>query len=224
MNLKRYNGEFYIMEYEETEEKNLKLFVDVLNKNYQEIINFFNLKKLEKKIIIKLWNNVNNFRNYNKNKLNFDEQEWIVARTHYNDMEIDILTLEERRKCKGHNNDNIDTLLKCLIHEFVHICHLNYSANTLKWYGETLAVILSKQYNNCELHIDCTLDELLNKNINYINYYTIGKYLFDTYDRKYILELLRDKKLLEEQTPIIYEKAKLYIRNNKLNKQNVMKY
>ncbi|MDD7151219.1 MAG: hypothetical protein PUH43_04725, partial [Clostridium sp.] len=59
---------------------------------------------------------------------------------------------------------------------------------------------------------------------NYINYYTIGKYLFDTYDRKYILELLRDKKLLEEQTPIIYEKAKLYIRNNKLNKQNVMKY
>ena len=49
MNLKRYNGEFYIMEYEETEEKNLKLFVDVLNKNYQEIINFFNLKKLEKK-------------------------------------------------------------------------------------------------------------------------------------------------------------------------------
>ena len=42
MNLKRYNGEFYIMEYEETEEKNLKLFVDVLNKSYQEIINFFN--------------------------------------------------------------------------------------------------------------------------------------------------------------------------------------
>ena len=37
------------MEYEETEEKNLKLFVDVLNKSYQEIINFFNLKKLEKK-------------------------------------------------------------------------------------------------------------------------------------------------------------------------------
>ena len=40
MNLKRYNGEFYIMEYEETEEKNLKLFVDVLNKSYQEIINY----------------------------------------------------------------------------------------------------------------------------------------------------------------------------------------
>ena len=32
---------------------------------------------------------------------------------------------------------------------------------------------------------------------------------------KYQIEL---KKLLEEQTPIIYEKAKLYIRNNKLNK------
>ena len=54
MNLKRYNGEFYIMEYEETEEKNLKLFVDVLNKNYQEIINFFNLKKLEKNFGIML--------------------------------------------------------------------------------------------------------------------------------------------------------------------------
>lgn len=54
MNLKRYNGEFYIMEYEETSEKNPKLFVDVLNKSYQEIINFFNLKKLEKKITIKL--------------------------------------------------------------------------------------------------------------------------------------------------------------------------
>ena len=26
-------------------------------------------------------------------------------------MEIDILTLEERRKCEGHNNDNVDTLL-----------------------------------------------------------------------------------------------------------------
>ena len=52
MNLKRYNGEFYIMEYEETEEKNLKLFVDVLNKSYQEIINFFNLKKFSSRYLL----------------------------------------------------------------------------------------------------------------------------------------------------------------------------
>ena len=69
-------------------------------------------------------------------------------------------------------------------------------------------ILLAKLYG-------ITLDELLNGYVDYINYYTIGKYLFDTYDRKYILKLLKDKNLLEEQTPRIYEETKLYIKNGR---------
>ena len=213
--MKKYESDFYIIEYDEKNKKYIDLFVSTLNKSYQDIMNFFNLDNLEKKITIKLWNNVTDFRNYTKNKLNIDEEEWVVARTYYTDKEIHILTLEERKKCKGHSKDNIENMLKCLIHEFVHICHSTYSKKTLRWYGETLAIILSNQYNNYELYINCTLDELLNGYVDYINYYTIGKYLFDTYDKEYILKLLKDKNLLEEQTPRIYEETKLYVKNIK---------
>lgn len=212
---KKYESDFYIIEYDEKDKKYIDLFVSTLNKSYQDIMNFFNLDNLEKKITIKLWNNVTDFRNHTKNKLNIDEEEWVIARAYFTDKEIHILTLEEIKKCKGHSKDNIENMLKCLTQEFVHICHSIYSKKTLRWYGESLAVILSNQYNNYKLYINCTLDELLNGYVDYINYYTIGKYLFDTYDRKYILKLLKDKNLLEEQTPRIYEETKLYIKNIK---------
>ena len=48
MNLKRYNGEFYIMEYEETEEKNLKLFY-----RKKEILNLVS-KELSRETLDKL--------------------------------------------------------------------------------------------------------------------------------------------------------------------------
>ena len=71
--MKKYESDFYIIEYDENDKIYIDLFVSTLNKSYQDIMNFFNLDNLEKKITIKLWNNVTDFRNYTKNKLNIDE-------------------------------------------------------------------------------------------------------------------------------------------------------
>ena len=60
--MKKYESDFYIIEYDEKDKKYIDLFVSTLNKSYQDIMNFFNLDNLEKKITIKLWNNVTDFR------------------------------------------------------------------------------------------------------------------------------------------------------------------
>ncbi len=52
--MKKYESDFYIIEYDEKNKKYIDLFVSTLDKSYQDIMNFFNLDNLEKKITIKL--------------------------------------------------------------------------------------------------------------------------------------------------------------------------
>ena len=91
-------------------------------------MDFFDINKLDHIVTIKIWNNLEKYRDY-FSKMNKIIPDWEVARATINKNEycIDLMSLKERIKCKGHENDNLDNLLKAIVHEFVHICHMTFN-------------------------------------------------------------------------------------------------
>lgn len=66
-------------------------------------MDFFNLQYLEKTVNIKIWNNLEKYRDY-FSKMNKSIPNWEVARAtiNKNEARIDLMCLKERIKCEGH--------------------------------------------------------------------------------------------------------------------------
>ena len=127
----------------------------------------------------------------------------------YDNPRIDALSYKVINEVEGHKNDTIDFYIKGILHEFVHVCHAKLIGgyDSLTWYKEALATLLSHQYYDKEVYLDASLDELLNGNTDYHNYYVMGKYLMENYDKEYMLELAKNKNLLNDESSKIYEEA-----------------
>lgn len=206
---------YFKIEYSKKDTEEIQLIANKLKDKYLDIMHFFNLERLERKVFIKLWDNLNEYRNFFNERMkeyNKKVPEWEVGRSisNFEECRIDLLNLEETKKCRGHQNDTIDSLIKVCIHEFVHTCHYAYNGNkdSMTWFCEALATNLSNQYEN--LYFNCSLNDILDGKANYINYYSMGKYLIDNCDKNYILELAKNKELLEKDTANIYDQALNY--------------
>lgn len=204
--------EYFDIEYTKKDEEYINLVIQSLKEKYIEIMDFFNLESLSRRIQIKLWDNLEEYRDFFNEKMkkyNRKVNDWEVARATNNQKEcrIDLLCLSERKKCRSHDKDTIDHLVKVLLHEFTHICHFEYNhqQDSMPWFVEALATNLSNQYDT--LDIDCSLKDILNGTAYYNNYYSMGKYLLDNYDKNHILELAKNKDLLERETEEIFEQA-----------------
>lgn len=206
---------YFEIEYSKKDTEEIQLIANKLKDKYLDIMHFFNLERLERKVFIKLWDNLNEYRNFFNERMkeyNKKVPEWEVGRSisNFEECRIDLLNLEETKKCRGHQNDTIDSLIKVCIHEFVHTCHYAYNGNkdSMTWFCEALATNLSNQYEN--LYFNCSLNDILDGKANYINYYSMGKYLIDNCDKNYILELAKNKELLEKDTADIYDQVSNY--------------
>ena len=185
------------------------------------IMDFFNLNALDRKVQIKVWNDVKEYEKYIKSEIkrifdiSIEIQDWETGRaiTTRDESQIHFLSYKERLKRKGHSEDTLDSVIKGSIHEFVHTCHAQYKQYqfTLTWFNEALATVLAGQYSDKKLVLDCTLEELLNRKVNYIRYYTLGKYMFETYKKDDILKLANNNVLLKQMTPTILEEAKEWL-------------
>ena len=214
--MKKITFTYFQFEYSEKDTEDIKLITKELKDKYLDIMHFFNLERLERKVFIKLWDNLNEYRNFFNERMkeyNKKVPEWEVGRSisNFEECRIDLLNLEETKKCRGHQNDTIDSLIKVCIHEFVHTCHYAYNGNkdSMTWFSEALATNLSNQYRN--LYFNCSLNDILDGKANYINYYSMGKYLIDNCDKNYILELAKNKELLERDTANIYDQTLSYV-------------
>ena len=69
---------------------------------------------------------------------------------------------------------------------------------------------LGKQYDNIDYEkFNCSLEELITqKNIDYYNYFIIVNYLIKNKDKKYVLELLKNKNFAIKELENIYEDVK----------------
>ena len=97
----------------------------------------------------------------------------------------------------------------------MHACHQKYTNNAKlpAWLSEGLATTISHQYDNKELSFDASLEQMLNGGTDYKNYHTMFSYALKKYGRKYILDLLKNKKKLEKETLKLYEEVRANIYN-----------
>ncbi len=202
------------IEYTESDNEYIDFLISEIQNKYLSIMDFFDINKLGHIVTIKIWNNLEKYRDY-FSKMNKIIPDWevAIATINKNEARIDLMCLKERMKCEGHQNDKLDNLLKVIVHEFVHICHMtfnDYNA-TMIWFGEGLATNLSNQFKRME--INCSLDDVIQGKAKYINYYSMVKYLLDSFGKDYVLKLSKDKYLLERATNDVYYETIKYIKN-----------
>ena len=178
-----------------------------------EILEFFELEKLsqKKKVVI-----FTDREKYKEHILQFipEFKEWMCADTY--DGNINLLEISEARKSKDHADMDLNEFIKCIVHEFVHLCQqeCNHEQDTdgTVWYWEALATNLSGQdYNPVSLD-DCDFEQLKNDFNNteggYSYSYTIGKYMLENYSKDKLLEYVRNPFLLKKDMNDIFEAAK----------------
>lgn len=178
-------------------DKNLEYIDELilyLNNNIKNIMNFFELKKLKSKVIIVIWNDLEQYKKHIEKFYIY--QDYMCADT--NDGNINILSLEEAHKTKEHFSMSLDDMKSIICHEFVHICQQNCEIekldNDIIWFWEALATNLGNKEKFIEIPINATYEEINNFNLldnNYLISYTIGRYLLENLSHKKILEYVK---------------------------------
>lgn len=207
-----YETDYYILEYSNEDFEYLEELKSYIDLNILDIIEFFNLENFKDKINIKLFGDLEDFRNVINKLTNMEVPEWLCGFSFSKgDKEyIYTLSLDNYKKTLSHENDELVDLKKLIMHEIVHACNRKYSGNynVPLWLKEGLALYLAKQdkYINKELNANCY--ELMNDVVSYHNYLIVMNYALNKYGKEYILGLLNDKEKAVKETFKLYEEIK----------------
>ena len=217
----KYEKEEYIIEYNECDKEYINELIKYFEQEKVYILKFFNIEKLNKKLIIKLYDSIDKFAKYRNNNL----YEWSVGNMDVDDnyYYIHMLSYKEFIKRKGHENQKIDYYFKTIVHEFIHNCHESIESvrTSLIWVREGIACLLSHQYDNEVKRLtNCILDDLLNdKRVGYINYYVLLDYALNTYGEEYVKNLVVNSEFAKEEIIKLYNeyrsKNDYYITTNR---------
>ncbi len=202
---------YMIINYSKDDELFIKEYINYLEQVSKEIIDFFGIVSMEKKIQINIWNDLENFRNYYqyKSKEEF-VAEWVCGFS--NNGKVEVLSIEEYKKTKGHEKMSNINLAHLILHEFVHACHNSIVKEmSYIWLNEGLATTLSHQCDNHIMKFDATFEDVKGGAKAYYNYHTMFSYVLDNYGRDYILELIHNRTLMENETPRLYDEVKAYV-------------
>lgn len=204
----------FIIEYTNCDTEYIDIVIDKLNKKAKDIMSFFKIDKLPYKVIVKIWSNLDDFIVNAPFKL----ADWCVGYAK-GAFEISLLSYDEIIKRKSRASDTINEIPYLVLHEFVHICH-NMKNNTgecfdcVQWVGEGIACLLSGQYESKKYRLVSSLDDIKNeKSNNYLEFFTMTKYVFETYGAEYLLTLALNKELSLKETPHLYEETKQFVAN-----------
>lgn len=213
----RYENDQFIIYYNSNDE-NIRYLIITLEQKSKDIMEFFELKRLSKKIVVKIYDAI---EDYKEHLIPLLEQngntyhEWMIGDTL--DDNINILALKECRKLESHKNHTLEDQAKSILHEFVHICHHELIGENNShghiWLSEALATNLSGQdYSGTS--ITCTYEELKsnfpNASNKYATAFLMGKYMLENYGRDFILNLIKNWELLDEFAPKLFEETKSY--------------
>ncbi len=208
--------DIFEIEYNDKDKDYIDDLIEHIKDNYIEVMQFFKLDNISSIVKIKIWNDIEEYRNFFNNMyLSYGIQKtvptWEIQRSSKDDTpRIDAISFYLIKDVKGHFNDSLENYFKGFIHEFVHTCHEEYSGgySFLTWFKESLAILLSHQYENQSIKLEASLDDIINGKADYRNYYVIGKYVMDKYGKDFLLELASDNNLVMKLTPKLYMEAK----------------
>lgn len=200
-----YSDNYFDIYYTSSDQDYIEEVINTLNISLEEYLTFFNLDKLNQKVLIKFYDNLDDFKIYYEQTRNHPYKKGIVGSALGN--EIHMLSLRERLKERP--QDNFDRFIMGVKHELVHICHIAYKGNSKgSWLAEGLATYLgSPQYE--ETLEGCTLEVLENRS-KYKYCYTLTKYLIEHYSHEKVLEYAKDDNQLFIDTATLLEEAKDY--------------
>lgn len=208
------------IEYTKKDELYINDMVIYIEKISKEIVDFFGIKNFGNKVEVKLWDDVAEYRMRNFEiyptiaERVEDVPKWCCGFAYLdnNTSYVETLCLEEYRKTQGHENGKINELEDLILHEFTHAVHLKINDKDYCWLSEGLATTISHQYDNCDLTFDASLEQIMNDDyINYTNYHTMFYYVYETYGRDYILQLVNNFELQKQDTERLYNETLKYI-------------
>lgn len=172
--------------------------IDIIRFKMLNVMKFFQIDNMSKKVIIRIWNDREEFKNVVCKLEGYDDLPlWAVgnARNEKNEdiCYIDKLSLAETKKIEYHKDATLTDFINSIVHEFVHICHTifcSYNYPDKIWITEGIATYLSDQYPNCDLNV--SKEELFGKKVvTYENYRFLYNYIFENYSYEEILSLLK---------------------------------
>lgn len=210
------------IEYTEKDKLYIEKLVDYIERVSQEIVDFFGIENFGNKVEVKLLDDVSKFRirlfeTYPDGAKSVDEiPKWSCGFAYVNNNIscVETLCLEEYRKTLGHERGTLDDLKHLILHEFVHACHFKTSQEDYQWLSEGLATTISHQYDNYDLTFDATLEQIKGEDYTkYTNYHTMFYYVYETYGRDYILELINNYELQKQETERLYNETVEYVKN-----------
>lgn len=204
--------DYMIVESTDKDKDYIDGFASKLNSISKEIIDFFEISKLSRKMPIMLYDSLEEFRKIYKDfGYNLDDDGntplWVCGFSHKGD--VHVLCLDEYKKTFGHEDATSDNLLYLILHEFVHSCHGEFANinKCYKWISEGVATTISHQRDNDDMIFDSDLDGMMYGLSNYQNYHTMFKHVLDTYGKDYVLKLIKDSSFMESETPKLYEEV-----------------
>ena len=187
----------FILEFNEKDKELAEQVAGVLDKKYREIMEWFELKSLPKKTLIKIYDDR---EKYKANIMPWLEEngerwhDWMIGDTF--DGNINLLNLEKCREVKEHADMDMQDFLTTPIHEFVHICHRAIIDDEyVTWFMEGLATQLAEQGYYTISHIPYTAEQLLDdfKELkhSYQIVYTLMGYMLEHNSHEQMLEYAR---------------------------------
>ncbi len=187
--------------------------VKYIRDNEKRILDFFNIDKLSQKykIIIMPFNE---FRDYIINKYGKYEN-FQRGDTDKSSNTIRILSFEDQKEYTTHKDEDFNSYLKMILHEFVHACNdeINNDYYETTWFNEGLATNLANQnYNVIDLS-DCDFNRLKKEWNNYgknkYSYaFTIVNYIINNYSKEELDKLISDSNYLREKSNEIFNNIK----------------
>ena len=189
-----------------------------LKQESSRILSFFELDGLKQQKKIKIWTDREKYRKYLEQYVD-KYYEWMDGDTH--DGNINMLSIEECRKTKAHQDMTLEEMLEVIVHEFVHACQqeINPDAFNVEWFWEALATNLANPFDHVA-SMQCEDDELI-YHLNAVPYsypicFTIGKFILESYSHEKIMDYVRNPDKLRKDAKTIFKEEREWFRKKYL--------
>lgn len=160
-----YKTDIYSIEYDKKSEPIVKTINDALSQNFQRVMDFWGIKKLDSTVQIRIFSDLEEWKSFFKSLSQGTYQEYVTGCAIGSN--IYVLDYAEYKKLQSHRNDSIEDFKKIIVHEFVHICHLQLCKleNTAFFMSEGLAAYLAGQGYNQNIKTDYPKEVLFSNEI-----------------------------------------------------------
>lgn len=203
--------------YEKQDEDLIKGLDEYINKDAEDIYNFFDPTLERQKAEIHIIPTKEEYDNIVKKRRNVDiVPKWDIGNTGEGIITFvslnDYSNTEHACILKDYNKA-IDYYNKTIVHEYVHFVTILYKKKnninrSTRYLEEGIACYLSHQKDNMQLKFKYSLEDILESKDCYNGFYLMVKYILDNYNKEYFFKLLSDKDYALKETPKIYNQIK----------------